>query len=138
MDEYIHVFTFLLALLIILPYKLPIFVANLVTSLLGRVIVICSAVALLFVNPTLGAVAIVAAYELIQKSEVSLGLYQSRKFRVTEKVKAKQIKEMNKENPWTKKTLEEEMVDSIPQNKSVSGGSSVKPVMGDIHDAARL
>ena len=138
MNEYIHVFTFLLALLIILPYKLPIFAAKLLSSLLGRVIVICLAIGLLFVNPTLGSIAIVAAYELIQKSESSLGLYQSRKFRVTEKVKAKQIKEMNKLNSWSKKTLEEEMVNSIPQNKSVSDDSNIKPVMGDVHDAARL
>ena len=138
MNDYIHVFTFLLALLVILPYKIPNFVAKLISPLLSRVILICSAVALFFVNPTLGAVAIVAAYELIQRSEISLGLYQSRKFRVTEKVKAKQIKEMNDGNPWTKKTLEEEMVDSIPRNKSVTENSYVKPIMGDIHDAVRL
>jgi hypothetical protein len=138
MNEYIHVITLFLVLLIILPYQIPTFIAKMISSLMGRIIVICSAIGLLFVNPTLGAVAIVAAYEIIQKSEVSLGIYQSRKFRVTEKVKANQIKEMNKSNPWSKKTLEEEIVDSIPRNTGISVKSNVKPIVGDIHDAAQL
>jgi len=139
MNERIHILTFLLALFVVLPYRMPVFAATIISSLLGRVVIICLAIGLLFVNPTLGAIAIVAAYELVQKSEMSLGLYQSRKFRVTEKVKANQIKEMNKSNPWLKKTLEEEMIDNIPTYTVVSGeNANVKPVLGNLHDAARV
>ena len=44
--------------------------ANLLDTLLGRVVVIGAALSLLFVNPLLGVLGVVAAYELLRRSEI--------------------------------------------------------------------
>lgn len=59
----------LFVLFIVMDVKIPSFLANMVDTMLGRVVVILVALSLFMVHPVLGAVAIIAAYELIRRSE---------------------------------------------------------------------
>jgi len=66
------ILTILLVLFILLDIRIPIEVANLVDTLFGRILVVGAALSLFFVrNVLLGVLGIVAAYELLRRSEES-------------------------------------------------------------------
>lgn len=138
LNEYKQIFTFLIIVFIVLPIEVPFVVSQLISSFLGKLILISLSCGLIYYDKTLGVFALIATYEMIQRSEKTLGLYQSRKMRVTEKVKAKQINDMNSSSPWKTKTLEEEMVQRIPTTTTIEQNSSFKPILDNIHDAAVL
>jgi len=66
------VLTVLLVLFILLDIRIPTEVANLIDTLFGRILVTGAALSLFFVrNVLLGVLGIVAAYELLRRSEES-------------------------------------------------------------------
>lgn len=138
LNEYRHIFTFVIVAFIILPIEVPFVVSQIVSSVLSKLVLVTLSCALIYYDKILGVFALIAAYELIQRSEKTLGLYLSRKMRVTEKVKAKQIDNMNDSSPWKTKTLEEEIVENIQTTTTIEQKSSFKPILDNIHDAAVL
>lgn len=116
--------------------KVPSVIANLVDTLIGRVIVIGLALSLLFVHNALGVVAIIFAYELIRRSEKSTGTFQLRHFLPGLTQQNTHFTAMNQ----FPVTLEEEMVkDMVPLVKEgPSSSSKFKPVMDNLHQAAKL
>ena len=60
----------LLVIFTVFDLRVPSEMANLLDTLLGRVVVIGAALSLLFVNPLLGVLGVVAAYELLRRSEI--------------------------------------------------------------------
>jgi hypothetical protein len=125
----------LMGLFIVYNMGVPSFVAELVDSLFGRVIVMVGALSLFFVHHVLGAVALVFAYELINRSEKKTGTYQTRTFLPSEVIKGKHFSAMNQ----FPATLEEEMVEKlVPISRKNLGEPEFKPVMDKVHDAAKL
>ena len=74
----------LVAKFIVFNIQPPHELAKLVDNLLGRVVVIIGALSLLFAHPVLGVLGIVAAYELIRRSENTTGTGPLRKYLPTE------------------------------------------------------
>ena len=138
LNQYKHIFTFLIIIFIILPIEAPFIVSQLVSTIFGKLCLVLLSCWLIYLDKTLGVFALIAVYELIRRSENVIGLYQSREMRVTEKIRAKHIDDMNESSPWKSKTLEEEMVDNIPKTTTIEHKSSFKPILNNIHDAAVL
>ena len=116
--------------------KVPKVLANLVDTLVGRVVVIAAAVSLLFVHHALGVVALVFAYELIRRSEQSTGTYQMRHYLPGLEKTTTHLTAMNQ----FPVTLEEQMVSKMVPvvNDGPLTTSKFKPVMDNLHQAAKL
>lgn len=131
-----YVLSALLAYFVVFRVNVPHLLAGVVDTLLGRVVVITAALSLLFVHPVLGSVAILAAYELIRRSENTTGSGPLRRFLPSETKKGKEFSAMNQ----FPTTVEEEVIHKmIPR---VSGHTlpkaSYKPVQDKLHQAAQL
>jgi len=122
---------------LIMGYKTPIALANIIDTTYGKVIVVIVAL-LLFsnCNPILGVLGFFVAYNLISKSEVATGTYGLNNYMPTEEKKYSALTMYNK-FPYT---LEQEVVKKMaPLNKYDTSGSntySFNPVLDDLHDAA--
>lgn len=126
--------TFLLAVFIILPIQVPEYVTELIDNLFGRVVLLGVAVSLLFYQPVLGAMALVAVYELFKRTGVSFAMMHT----ATEKNKEKHMKQMN---PQRQVTLEEKAVAKARADcayKNHASESTVKPCDTDIRNASVL
>ena len=64
-----YVLILLLCLFIILPIEVPSELASLVNTSVGKAVVVIIAVYLLFTHPVVGVLGLIAAYELVQRSE---------------------------------------------------------------------
>ena len=120
---------------IVTDAKVPKVLGNMIDTLMGRVLVIVVAVSLLFLHHALGVVAIVFAYELIRRSERSTGTYQMRHYLPSLEKKSNHFTAMNQ----FPVTLEEEMVNKmVPIVSGEPSSSKFKPVMNNVHQAAKL
>lgn len=130
----------LMVLYIVSNAGVPKVLAEMIDTILGRVIVVAFAISLLYVHSVLGVVALVFAYELIKRSEQSTGTYQIRHFVPSESKKNKHLTAMN-QYPIT---LEEEMVHKLvplvvsPAHDMSTAHIDFKPVMNGLHGAASL
>ena len=68
-DYTYYVLAALLCLFIVVPVEIPHELASLVDTFIGKVVVVIIALNLFFAHPVVGAVGIIAAYELIKRSE---------------------------------------------------------------------
>lgn len=122
---------------LIMGYKTPTVLANMVDTTYGKVIVVLVAL-LLFANshPVLGVLGFFVAYNLISKSEVVTGTFGLNNYMPTEEKKYSALTMYN-QFPYT---LEQEVVKKMaPLNKSDTSGAntySFNPVLDDLHDAA--
>ena len=105
-----------------------------VDTLLGKVIVIGSALALLFAHPILGALGVIAAYRLITQSE-ERALPPAPVSPPKKHVKTRHLTAMNQ----FPVTVEEEVIRKmIPQAPSNLPPAGYKPTLDTLHDAARI
>ena len=122
---------------LIMGYKTPTVLANVVDTTYGKVIVVLVAL-LLFANcnPILGVLGFFVAYNLISKSEIATGTFGLNNYMPTEQKKYSALTMYN-QFPYT---LEQEVVKKMaPLNKADTSGSntySFNPVLDDLHDAA--
>jgi hypothetical protein len=122
---------------LIMGYKTPSVLANVIDTTYGKVVVVLVAL-LLFANsnPVLGVLGFFVAYNLITNSEMTTGTYGLNNYLPTETKKYSALTMYN-QFPYT---LEQEIVKKMaPINKSDSSGSntySFNPVLDDLHDAA--
>jgi len=122
---------------LIMGYKTPTFLANVVDNIYGKVVVILAAL-LLFANtnPILGVLGFFVAYMLITNSEKVTGTFGLNNYLPTEKKKYTALTKYN-QFPYT---LEQEVVKKMaPLNKADTSGSNTytfNPVLDDLHDAA--
>lgn len=126
----------LFVLFIVMDVKIPSFLANMVDTMLGRVVVILVALSLFIVHPVLGAVAIIAGYELIRRSEKKTGTYQLRHFMPSQAQKDRHLSAMNQFPVTLEEEIVHKMVPFVREGSNVP--ASYKPVLGDLHDAAML
>lgn len=132
--EYIVIL--LMLVFIISDYKVPKDLGNFIDTFMGRIVIIFASISLLFVHKVLGVIGLIFAYELIRRSENATGTYQLRHFVPSETVKNGNLTAMQQ----FPVTLEEEMVNNlVPQvAHGPSPNSNYKPVMSNLHGAAKL
>ena len=115
--------------------KVPKVLGNMVDTVVGRVVVIGIAVALVFAHNALGAVALVFAYTLINRSEKSTGTYHMKHYLPSLEKKSNHFTAMNQ----FPVTLEEQMVSKmVPIVSGPPSTSKFRPVMNNVHQAAKL
>jgi len=129
----------LFVIYLLLGYKTPSVIANVIDTLYGKVIVVVIAMILFaHTNPILGVLGFFVAYHLINNSEVVTGTYGLNKYLPTEEKKYTAMTMYN-QFPYT---LEQEVVKKMaPLNHSITDGStnySFNPVLDDLHDAAPI
>jgi hypothetical protein len=133
-DMHHYILALLLAVFIILDIQIPSALNELVETVLGKVIVIGGALALLFAHPLLGALGVIAAYRLITKTEEK---YTPPK-QPTRISQPKKMSALNITNQFPV-TVEEEVIRKmIPQAPSNLPAASFKPVLDSLHDAAKI
>jgi len=138
-EGHYYVLSLILCLFIIFPVEIPSEVARIINSVLGKVVIVILVLNLFMANYVAGTVAIVAAYELVRRSEsanvTSGGL--SRKYIPTERVKTGNLNAINQ----FPVTVEEIVIQQkIPYtfNLSTNPGSPYLPTPDDTHDAEAL
>ena len=132
-----YILVAILVVFILLKVEIPRVVGTMTNSIVGRVVILIIVVDLLFRHPVLGAVALVAAYTLHQRSEFSTGEYQARKFVPSEYTKNTKLTAHNQ----FPVTLEEEMVRKMVPfvaESSSSAPPSFTPTQDKLYDAAKL
>jgi len=128
-----------LALFIIscpITYPIPPMIAAMVNTIFGKVVVVILALALFGAHPIIGALGLVAAYELIKRSEMqkkpAAGAYIH-----TEARKARTLSALNQFPVTVEETV---IAKQIPYtfNHTAGPSASYKPVLDNLHDAAKL
>jgi hypothetical protein len=123
---------------LIMGYKTPEPIANLVDSLIGKVVIFIIVIYLFnYSNPILAVLSLFVAFDLIRRSSAVTGIDALQKYAPTEEKKMSQFTAFN-QFPYT---LEQEVVAKMaPLVKSGSSISqaSYKPLLEDLHDASPL
>lgn len=133
-DSHHYVLATLLIIFIVSDVRIPSVIGELVDNVLGKIVVVMIALSLFGAHPVVGAIALVAAYQLITRSEghTALALYVP-----SEKKKTRVLDAMNQ----FPVTIEEEVIaKQIPYvfKKHAAGNSPYKGVQDKLHGAAKL
>ena len=136
MGELVLVILFIIYL--IMGYRTPEPIANLIDSLLGKIVIFIVVVYLfMYSNPILAVLALFVAFDLMRRSSMTTGLDALQKYAPSEEKKSSQFTAFN-QFPYT---LEQEVVAKMaPIMKSGSSLSqaSYKPLLENLHDASSL
>lgn len=136
MGELLLVILFIIYL--IMGYKTPEPVANLVDSIAGKVVIFIVVIYMfMHCNPILSVLALFVAFDLIRRSSQTIGIDALKKYAPSEEKKSSQFTAFN-QFPYT---LEQEVVKKmapIIQNGSTMTKASYMPLLENLYDAAPL
>jgi len=134
--EFILVILFIIYL--IMGYKTPDLVANMVDTLVGKIVIFIVVIYLfMHSNPIVAVLALFVAFDLIRRSSVATGIDALKKYAPSEEKKMSQFTAFN-QFPYT---LEQEVVKKmapIVQSGSSLTPPSYKPMLEDTHDSMPL
>tara|TARA_B100001250_G_C19419044_1_gene622386 strand:- start:64 stop:507 length:444 start_codon:yes stop_codon:yes gene_type:complete len=136
-DQHYLVLMVLLAVFIVLDIQVPAAVAELVDTIVGKIIIVVIALSMCTSKqPILCALSLLAAYELIRRSSNSNIGPAVMKFIPTEAKKSGHLSAMNQ----FPVTVEEQVIaEMIPQEAApILTAPSFKPTQSKLHDAAKL
>ena len=123
---------------LIMGYKTPEPVANIIDSLVGKIVVFIIVIYMFMnSNPVLAVLALFVAFDLVRRSSISTGVDAIKKYTPSEQKKASQFSAFN-QFPYT---LEQEVVKKmapIIQSGSSLNKASYKPFLDNLYDAAPL
>jgi hypothetical protein len=123
---------------LIMGYKTPEPIANLVDTLIGKIVLFLIVVYLfLHANPVLAVLALFVAFDLMRRSSVVTGIDALQKYAPTEAKKSSQFTAFN-QFPYT---LEQEIVKKmapIIQTGSSLTKASYKPTLDELYDASPI
>lgn len=132
------VLAILFIIYLIMGYKTPEPLANLIDTLVGKIVIFIIVIYLFSnANPVLAVLALFVAFDLIRRSSAATGIDALQKFAPTEEKKMSQFSAFN-QFPYT---LEQEVVAKMaPIMKSGSSltQASYKPLLDNLHDASSL
>ena len=135
-DQHYLVLMILLAVFIVLDVEIPAPLAEIVNTVVGKVIVVVVALSFCATKqPILGALALLAAYELIRRSSSST-VGPAVQYLPGEVQKSRQLSAMNQ----FPVTVEEQVIaEMIPKEAApILSPPSYKPTLDKLHDAAKL
>jgi len=134
--ELILVILFIIYL--VLGLKTPEPIANIIDTLVGKIVIFIIVIYLFMnSNPILAVLSIFVAFDLIRRSSLSTGLGALQKYAPSEEKKMSQFTAFN-QFPYT---LEQEVVAKmapIARSGSSLVPASYKPLLDNLHDAAPL
>jgi len=126
----------LLVIYLVMGFKTPDSVANVIDTLVGKVIIFIVVVYLFaYYHPILAVLALFVAFDLIRRSTLTTGLDALQRFVPTEQKKVSHFTAFN-QFPYT---LEQEVVAKmapIMQSGSSITQASFKPLLENLHDAS--
>tara|TARA_B110000093_G_scaffold92026_2_gene99474 strand:- start:2553 stop:3014 length:462 start_codon:yes stop_codon:yes gene_type:complete len=131
------VLTIVFLIYLIMGYKMPDMIAEMIDNVYGKIIVALIAILVFsYSNPIVGVLGCIVAFELIRRSSISTGSDALQKYVPSEKDKKNNLTAMN-QFPYT---LEQEVVSKMAPPKVSPGGSqgSFSPVLDDLYDAAPI
>ena len=140
-----HIHLYLLSLVMILfivfPIEIPSEFGNMIDSMIGKIIIVVVVLNLFMVHPVVGAIGIVAAYDLVRRSA---GVTGSDSILMKQGIPSerKRTSSLNSFNQFPI-TVEEMVIKSkVPYtfNMSIGGidNTSYKPILGDTHEAENV
>lgn len=128
----------LMIIYLVLGLRTPDMIANMVDSIIGKVVIIVAVIFLfMHANPILAVVAALVAFDLMRRSSASTGLGALQAYAPSEEKKMSQFTAFN-QFPYT---LEQEVVAKmapIVRSGSSLNPASYKPVLDNLHDASSL
>jgi len=132
------VLVILFILYLILGFKTPEPIANIIDTLAGKIVIFIIVIYLfMHTNPFLAILALFVAYNLIRRSSMITGLDALQKYDPSEEKKSSQFTAFN-QFPYT---LEQEVVAKmapISQSGYSINEASYKPLLENLHDASSL
>jgi hypothetical protein len=136
MGEFILVI--LMIIYLVLGFRTPDIIANLIDNIIGKVVVILVVIYLfMHANPILAVVAALVAFDLMRRSSETTGLGALQAYAPSEQKKMSQFTAFN-QFPYT---LEQEVVAKmapIVRSGSSLSSASYKPLLDNLHDASPL
>jgi len=136
MGEFILVI--LMIIYLIMGFKTPDLIANMVDNIIGKVVIILIVIYLFMnANPILAVITALVAFDLMRRSSDATGLGALAAYAPTEKKKMSQFTAFN-QFPYT---LEQEVVKKmapIVQSGSSLSKPSYKPLLDNLHDASTI
>ena len=129
-----NVLKLLFVIYLILGLNTPKPIAQIIDTLIGKIVVILLAIYLfIYTNPILGVIGFFVAYDLIRRSSVATGNYGIDNYLPTEETKQAKMSSYN-QYPYT---LEQEMVKKmVPVVTKDMTTASYIPMTDDVYDAA--
>jgi hypothetical protein len=131
------VLSVLFVVYLVMGYKMPENVAQIVDSTIGKIVVIVVALMLFaYSNPVLGVLALLVAYQLIRNASIKTGMSGLEEYYPTEEKKWSPFTPTH-QFPYT---LEQEVVKNMTTQKfnTTYVKAPFKPALDDTHDAAPL
>lgn len=136
MGEFVLVI--LMIIYLILGFKTPDIVANIVDNIIGKIVIILVVIYLFMnSNPILAVISALVAFDLIRRSSLTTGLDALQSYAPTEEKKFSQFTAFN-QFPYT---LEQEVVAKmapIIRSGSSLTAASYKPMLDNLHDASNI
>jgi len=136
MGEFILII--LMIIYLILGFKTPEIIANLIDNVIGKVVIVLIVVYLfMHANPILAVLTALVAFDLMRRSSDATGLGALSSYAPSEKKKMSQFSAFN-QFPYT---LEQEVVAKmapIVRSGSSLSPPSYKPLLDNLHDASPL
>jgi hypothetical protein len=121
---------------LIMGYKTPEPIANIIDTLIGKIMIFIIVIMLfMHANPILAVVSLFVAFDLIRRSSESTGIDALKRYLPTEEKKSSQFTAFN-QYPYT---LEQEVVKKmapIVQSGSSLSKASYMPILENLHDAS--
>lgn len=128
----------IMAIYLIMGYETPEPIANLVDTLLGKIIILLVVIYLISnANPILAILSLFVAFDLVRRSSMTTGIDALKKYAPSEIHKMSQFSAFN-QFPYT---LEQEVVSKmapIVQTGPIFTRSSFHPMVENLHDASPL
>ena len=126
----------LFAIFIVFDFKVPEAFANVIDTIIGKAVVVLCALALLTVNPVVGAMALIASYVLITRSQYTSVSGLVKNYVPSEETKYNEM--MFYKMP--EKTIEEEIIDNMLPSVATDAldEPAFKPVQEKLHSAAKI
>jgi hypothetical protein len=123
---------------LIMGYKTPEPLANVIDTLVGKVVIFIMIIFMfMHANPILAVLSLFVAFDLIRRSSAVTGIDALKKYLPTEEKKSSQFTAFN-QYPYT---LEQEVVKKmapIVQSGSSLTKASYKPLLENLHDASTI
>ena len=128
----------LMIIYLVLGLRTPDMIANIVDTIIGKVVIIVAVIFLfMHANPILAVVAALVAFDLMRRSSETTGLGALQAYAPSEEKKMSQFTAFN-QFPYT---LEQEVVAKmapIVRSGSSLTPASYKPLLDNLHDASSL
>lgn len=129
-------------LFIILPVKIPNAFSGVFDSTIGVLVLFIITITLfIYINPILGVIFILVAYELIRRSSLMMGKPITQILSSDNTSQGTKDAELSKMNPTSSPTLEEDVIQTMaPASKDFIKleGSNFKPIMEPVKGASLI